>query len=169
MDPHIPYMPPPPFDARFDPQPTADAPGRDPREEADPAAHRDAYVARYDGEVAYGDREFGRFVRGMPERTMSSARQRRVCLMSNAGVRRTRAPRGTETLTRSSVKRSNPLAIKEETPSRQARGPPWKTAAHLLPASEVSPVCRCTDWSPISCHRPARTCDLISHRVTPSA
>jgi choline-sulfatase len=67
MDPHIPYVPPAPFDALFDPKPTPESPGHDPREQADPAAHRDAFVARYDGEIAYGDREFGRFVRGLEE------------------------------------------------------------------------------------------------------
>ncbi|HET7295406.1 MAG TPA: sulfatase [Vicinamibacteria bacterium] len=65
MDPHIPYTPPAPFDALFDPAPTAESPGRDPREQEEPGPHRDSYVARYDGEVAYGDREFGRFVRGL--------------------------------------------------------------------------------------------------------
>ena len=67
MDPHIPYVPPAPFDALFDPKPTPESPGHDPREQADPAAHRDSFVARYDGEIAYGDREFGRFVRGLEE------------------------------------------------------------------------------------------------------
>ncbi len=70
MDPHIPYQPPAPFDALFDPKPTAESPGHDPREQEDPAAHRDSYVARYDGEIAYGDREFGRLVRGLEEAGM---------------------------------------------------------------------------------------------------
>lgn len=62
MDPHIPYSPPPPFDAMFDPKPSPEIPGRDPRKEPKAAANLAAFVARYDGEVAYGDREFGRFV-----------------------------------------------------------------------------------------------------------
>jgi arylsulfatase A-like enzyme len=48
FDPHFPYQPPPPFDHLFEP-PTP--------------SERDQAVALYDGEIAYGDREFGRFVR----------------------------------------------------------------------------------------------------------
>lgn len=68
MDPHIPYAPPPPFDTMFPPAPTPESPGRDPREQADPGAHTASYVARYDGEIAYGDRELGRFLAGLRER-----------------------------------------------------------------------------------------------------
>jgi arylsulfatase A-like enzyme len=47
FDPHSPYQPPPPFDQVFRPLSQSD---------------RDQAVALYDGEIAYGDREFGRFV-----------------------------------------------------------------------------------------------------------
>jgi arylsulfatase A-like enzyme len=62
MDPHTPYTPPPPFDRRFEPAP---APGRaaaEPQDYQEPA-DRDRLVAQYDGEIAYGDRELGRFLR----------------------------------------------------------------------------------------------------------
>ncbi len=68
MDPHIPYQPPEPWLSMFDPKPSADAPGRDPRRDKDPAANRDGFVARYDGEIAYGDAEFGRFVQELKAR-----------------------------------------------------------------------------------------------------
>jgi len=75
MDPHIPYQPPEPWLSMFDPKPTGDAPGRDPRRDKDPERNREAFVARYDGEIAYGDAEFGRFVaelkaRGLYDRSL---------------------------------------------------------------------------------------------------
>ena len=53
FDPHFPYQPPPPFDHLFEPA----TPGE-----------RDQVIALYDGEIAYGDREFGRFVRELKAR-----------------------------------------------------------------------------------------------------
>ncbi len=67
MDAHEPYRPPSPFDRRFPPYP---APGREatgPRDYVEPA-DLDRIIGRYDGAVAYGDREFGRFVRALRER-----------------------------------------------------------------------------------------------------
>jgi arylsulfatase A-like enzyme len=67
MDTHEPYRPPPPFDRRFPPLP---APGRQatgPRDYVEPA-DLDRIVGQYDGAVAYGDREFGRFVQALRER-----------------------------------------------------------------------------------------------------
>jgi arylsulfatase A-like enzyme len=66
MDTHQPYRPPSPFDRRFPPFPV---PGRDASREtdADPA-DRDRVIGQYDGALAYGDQEFGRFVRGLRER-----------------------------------------------------------------------------------------------------
>jgi len=61
MDPHSPYTPPPPFDRRFGRAPTPGRPAAEPyhyRRPADLAR----IVAQYDGEIAYGDREFGRFL-----------------------------------------------------------------------------------------------------------
>jgi arylsulfatase A-like enzyme len=74
MDPHWPYAPPPPFDRRYPPPP---APGRaaaGPYDYEEPL-DLDRIVAQYDGEVAYGDGEFGRFVReleaqGLYERSL---------------------------------------------------------------------------------------------------
>ncbi len=63
MDPHVPYEPPPPFDRMFEPFPTADHPGRDPRTDYREPLDRERMMAQYDGDVAFGDREFGRFVR----------------------------------------------------------------------------------------------------------
>jgi arylsulfatase A-like enzyme len=63
MDPHVPYEPPPPFDRMFEPLPTPDHPARDPRTDYKEPLDRDRMMGQYDGDVAFGDREFGRFVR----------------------------------------------------------------------------------------------------------
>ncbi|WP_165763318.1 MULTISPECIES: hypothetical protein [unclassified Nocardioides] len=42
-------------------------------------------------------------------------------------------------------------------PSRHARGPPWKTAAHRSPTESSVALCSWTDWSPTSAQRRART------------
>jgi arylsulfatase A-like enzyme len=62
MDPHVPYAPPPPFDTMFDPKPLPDHPGVDPRTDFKEPLDRDRLVAQYDGDIAYGDKQFGRFV-----------------------------------------------------------------------------------------------------------
>lgn len=69
MDPHSPYAPPSPFDRRFGPPP---APGRAAAEPSDyrEPQDRDRIVAQYDGEIAYGDREFGRFIDGLKARKL---------------------------------------------------------------------------------------------------
>ena len=63
MDPHVPYTPPPPFDQMFEPHPTPEHPGRDPRTDYKEPLDRERLVAQYDGDIAFGDREFGRFLR----------------------------------------------------------------------------------------------------------
>jgi arylsulfatase A-like enzyme len=63
MDPHVPYAPPPPFDRMFEPYPTEDHPARDPRTDYKEPLDRERMIAQYDGDIAFGDREFGRFVR----------------------------------------------------------------------------------------------------------
>jgi arylsulfatase A-like enzyme len=63
MDPHVPYAPPPPFDRMFEPFPTGAHPARDPRTDYREPLDRERMIAQYDGDVAFGDREFGRFVR----------------------------------------------------------------------------------------------------------
>jgi arylsulfatase A-like enzyme len=68
MDPHVPYTPPAPFDRKYDPYPTKGHPGQDPRTDYKEPLDRDRLTAQYDGEIAYGDREFGRFVQGLKER-----------------------------------------------------------------------------------------------------
>ena len=68
VDPHVPYTPPPPFDRMYEPHPAADHNAVDPRVDYREPLDRDRFVAQYDGEIAYGDREFGRFVRGLRER-----------------------------------------------------------------------------------------------------
>ncbi len=67
MDPHVPYGPPPPFDRMFAPHPTEGHPARDPRTDFLEPLDRERMIAQYDGEIAYGDREFGRFVRALKE------------------------------------------------------------------------------------------------------
>ncbi|HEY6553753.1 MAG TPA: sulfatase [Vicinamibacteria bacterium] len=68
MDPHVPYSPPPPFDRMFEPHPTPEHPGTDPRSDYKEPLDRDRMIAQYDGDVAYGDQEFGRFVRELKAR-----------------------------------------------------------------------------------------------------
>jgi arylsulfatase A-like enzyme len=63
MDPHVPYEPPPPFDRMFEPLPAPGHPARDPRTDYKEPHDRDRMIGQYDGDVAFGDREFGRFVR----------------------------------------------------------------------------------------------------------
>ena len=62
MDPHVPYAPPPPFDTLFDPKPLPDHPGVDPRTDFKEPLDRERLIAQYDGDIAYGDRQFGRFI-----------------------------------------------------------------------------------------------------------
>ncbi|MFI5184582.1 MAG: sulfatase, partial [Vicinamibacteria bacterium] len=68
MDPHVPYSAPPPFNHKFDPPPVEGHPGVDPRTDYKEAADRDRLIAQYDGDIAYGDQEFGRFLRGLKKR-----------------------------------------------------------------------------------------------------
>ncbi len=68
MDPHVPYAPPPPFDRKYEPHPTADHPGQDPRSDYKEPLDRERMIAQYDGDIAYGDQEFGRFVRELKAR-----------------------------------------------------------------------------------------------------
>jgi arylsulfatase A-like enzyme len=68
MDPHVPYAPPPPFDRKYEPHPTPEHPAVDPRTDYKEPLDRDRLIAQYDGDVAYGDREFGRFIRELKAR-----------------------------------------------------------------------------------------------------
>ncbi len=68
MDPHVPYAPPPPFDRKYEPHPTADHPAQDPRTDYKEPLDRERMIAQYDGDIAYGDQEFGRFLRALRER-----------------------------------------------------------------------------------------------------
>jgi arylsulfatase A-like enzyme len=62
MDPHVPYTPPEPFNMKYEPHPTSDHPAVDPRGDYQEPRDLDRLVAQYDGEIAYGDQEFGRFI-----------------------------------------------------------------------------------------------------------
>jgi arylsulfatase A-like enzyme len=68
MDPHVPYAPPEPFDRKYEPHPTPDHPAADPRSDAREPLDRERMIAQYDGDIAYGDQEFGRFVRELKAR-----------------------------------------------------------------------------------------------------
>jgi arylsulfatase A-like enzyme len=68
MDPHVPYAPPAPFDRRYEPHPTPEHPAVDPRSDYKEPEDRDRMIAQYDGDVAYGDQEFGRFLRELQGR-----------------------------------------------------------------------------------------------------
>lgn len=63
MDPHVPYAPPAPFDRMFEPHASEAHPARDPRTDYKEPLDRERMIAQYDGDIAFGDREFGRFVR----------------------------------------------------------------------------------------------------------
>jgi arylsulfatase A-like enzyme len=67
MDPHVPYAPPPPYDRMFEPHPTQDHPAQDPRTDYREPLDRERMIAQYDGDIAYGDREFGRFIRALKD------------------------------------------------------------------------------------------------------
>jgi arylsulfatase A-like enzyme len=68
MDPHVPYGSPAPFDRKFDPPPAPDRPAADPRSDYREPIDRDRLIAQYDGAIAFGDREFGRFIRELKAR-----------------------------------------------------------------------------------------------------
>jgi arylsulfatase A-like enzyme len=68
MDPHVPYAPPAPFDRKYDPPPAPGHPGVDPRTDFKEPLDRQRMIAQYDGDIAYGDQEFGRFVRELKSR-----------------------------------------------------------------------------------------------------
>ena len=69
MDPHFPFRPPAPFDGLFSAEGVPDLPaGEDRDETAEERQERRRAIAGYDGEIAYGDREFGRFLRELEAR-----------------------------------------------------------------------------------------------------
>jgi arylsulfatase A-like enzyme len=68
MDPHVPYAPPAPFDRKYEPHPTPDHPAVDPRSDYQEPKDRERMIAQYDGDIAYGDQEFGRFIRELKAR-----------------------------------------------------------------------------------------------------
>jgi arylsulfatase A-like enzyme len=68
MDPHVPYAPPPPFDRKYAPPPAPGHPAAAPRTDYKEPLDRERMIAQYDGDVAYGDQEFGRFVRELAQR-----------------------------------------------------------------------------------------------------
>jgi arylsulfatase A-like enzyme len=68
MDPHVPYSPPAPFDRKFAPAPAEGRAAADPRTDYREPEDRERLMAQYDGDVAYGDQEFGRFVRELKAR-----------------------------------------------------------------------------------------------------
>jgi len=68
MDPHVPYEPPAPFDTRWGPPTTPEHPGIDPRTDYHEPEDRERLMGQYDGEVSFGDREFGRFLRELRAR-----------------------------------------------------------------------------------------------------
>jgi arylsulfatase A-like enzyme len=69
MDTHTPYQPPPPFDRMFPPFPEPGRSAAEPNDYVVPL-DLDRIVGQYDGAIAYGDREFGRLVRGLRERRL---------------------------------------------------------------------------------------------------
>jgi arylsulfatase A-like enzyme len=68
MDPHVPYQPPAPFDRRYGPPPAEGRAAADPRFHFREAGDRERLIAQYDGEIAYGDQELGRFVQALKSR-----------------------------------------------------------------------------------------------------
>ena len=76
MDPHVPYAPPPPFDRKYEPHPTEGHPAQDPRSDYKEPLDRERMIAQYDGDIAYGDQEFGSLPARAPA-TAASTRGRR--------------------------------------------------------------------------------------------
>lgn len=75
MDAHVPYVPPEPFDRLYGPAPAPERPASDPRRDYRAPEDLERVIAQYDGCVAYGDQEFGRFVselraRGLYDRAL---------------------------------------------------------------------------------------------------
>jgi arylsulfatase A-like enzyme len=68
MEPHVPYEPPPPFDRKFTPAPAEGRPAADPRSDYHEPLDRERLIAQYDGSIAYGDQQFGRFLRELKAR-----------------------------------------------------------------------------------------------------
>jgi arylsulfatase A-like enzyme len=68
MDPHVPYAPPPPFDTMFEPRASPGHPGLDPRSDFKEPLDRERLIAQYDGDIAYGDQQFGRFIDELKKR-----------------------------------------------------------------------------------------------------
>ena len=68
MDPHVPYAPPAPFDRSTSRTRRRTTRAVDPRSDYKEPLDRERMVARYDGDIAYGDQEFGRFVRELKAR-----------------------------------------------------------------------------------------------------
>ena len=68
MDPHVPYAPPAPFDTMFEPKAIPGHPGVDPRSDFKEPKDRERLIAQYDGDIAYGDQQFGRFIDGLKTR-----------------------------------------------------------------------------------------------------
>jgi arylsulfatase A-like enzyme len=68
MDPHVPYAPPPPFDRMFEPHPAPGHPAQDPRTDYLEPADRERLIAQYDGDIAFGDQELGRFLEALKSR-----------------------------------------------------------------------------------------------------
>ncbi len=62
MDPHVPYSPPAPFDTMFEPKAIPGHSGMDPRYDFKEPLDRERLIAQYDGDIAYGDQQFGRFI-----------------------------------------------------------------------------------------------------------
>jgi arylsulfatase A-like enzyme len=67
LDPHSPYSPPRPFDRRYGPAPTPGRPAAEPYDYRRPDDLA-RIVAQYDGEIAYGDQQFGRLLHELKAR-----------------------------------------------------------------------------------------------------
>ena len=52
----------------FEPLPSVDHPGVDPRTDFKEPKDRERLIAQYDGDIAYGDGQFGRFIDGLKKR-----------------------------------------------------------------------------------------------------
>ncbi len=68
MDPHTPYTPPSPFDQRFGGDSPPGGGKAPPGLDAKRSGERRVWIDKYDGEIAYGDQELGRFLQALRER-----------------------------------------------------------------------------------------------------
>ena len=174
MDPHVPYAPPAPFDRKYEPHPTPDHPAVDPRSDYKEPTDRERMIAQYDGDIAYGDQEFGRFVRELQARGLYD--DALIVFLADHGEEF--LDHGQWPARQERVRRADPRAADREVPRPPRRGPArrgsrcrWWTCcppcsrARACPcrSRRTSRAGRCRAWSAGRAPEPPAVSE-ISHR-----